>query len=172
MAITNDQPITDTDLNNMLNADLGDLQADNAQLPLGGQFDVYFPNLVASTTLKARQTVFVAPCDLLIESVAVQASEFTAASELTLEIEADSDDALSNLPLTVTGDVGAGVTKLPRLLFDGTPTHPNDDPAGTLRTFRVFPKGTTFTITAETDSVATPSTCQVAIVWRQFFQRE
>lgn len=172
MAITNGQPIEIADLNAMVTSALGLVQVDNAQLPLGGQFDVFIPSLVVGTALAARRKQFVAPCDLLIETVAVQVSNFTAASFITVDVEGDG--ALVNWPIHVEelSLAGGAIEKLDRVMYDGTPTHPNDDPAGTQRAFRVFPRGSTINITAETDSVATPSTCQIAVVWRQFFQRE
>ena len=177
MTISNGSAITATDLNAMLTASLQLLVDDNGQLPVGAEMNVVFPNLVTTTPERRRKFTFVCPVDLLVEVAAVQACDFTVASTATVTIQGDvvggvSVGPLANWPITITGDTGVGVTALPRLLYDNTKTNVARDFATTARAFRVFPKGTTITITASTTSVATPSTLQVCLVLREMWQRE
>lgn len=172
MTILNGSTVLAADLNAMLTASLQMLVDDNGQLPVGAQMNVFFPNLTAS----ARFT-FVAPCDLLVEVAAVQAADMTAASTTTVTLLGDVVDGIAtgpvaNWPLTIEGTTGAGVTALPRLLNDNTKTNVSFNFATTARPFRVYPKGSTITMTVSTTSVATPNTVQVCLVVREFWNRE
>lgn len=180
MPITNGQVVAAADVNAMLNASLALVQADNAAVPLGFHARFEFPNLVTSTPERRRKVVFVCPCDMLVEAVAVEAADHTASSTLTVQVRGDgalvsdgqSSDGDDGWGVDVTGTVGAGITKLARLLFDNTKTNVGNDFEGTARAFRVLPKGSTITITVSSTSVATPSECAVTLVCREFWVRE
>lgn len=170
MTISNGSVVLAADVNGMLAVSLNDVRDDDAQLPIGAEFNILFPNLVAGTIALSRRFEFVAPCDLLVESMAVQAADMTPASTLTVRLTGNGP--ITNWPITVTGTVGAGVVALPRLLFDNSKTNVSKDFATTAQAFRVFPKGSTIVVFAETTSIATPSTVQVCLVFREFFGRE
>jgi len=170
MAITNGQTITAADLNAMLSSSLASIQSDNAQLPAGLLVPFAFHDLATGTAATRRKAIFVAPFDLIVESVAVQASDFTAASTTTVTITGDGP--LVNWPITVSGTTGAGIVKLARLLYDNTKTNAAKSFATTSRAFRVFPRGSTITVTASTTSAATPNTCIVILACREFYGRD
>ena len=160
MTIANGDTITSTDLNALTTGafKMGALQQANAQLPGGMQFSKTIPGLVASTSLVRRRWQFVTPCDFLVEAIAVEAADHTAASTTTVTITGDG--ALSSWPITVSGTTGAGMTKLARLLFDNTKTNQALDFATTSRAFRVWSRGSTLTVTFLTTSVAVASPAQ------------
>lgn len=170
MAIANGSTILTADLNAMLSSTLAAIQADNAQLPAGLELNLSFPGLVNATPAEQRKAIFVAPFDLLVDAIAVQSSGFTAASTLTVAVTGDGP--VVNWPMTVSGTVGAGVVKLARLLYDNTKTNPAKSFATTSRAFRVFPRGSTITVTASTSSVAAGSLCTVNLAMREFHGRD
>jgi hypothetical protein len=157
MAIANGSTVLTNDLNAMLSSALAAIQADNAQLPAGLELNLSFPNLVAATPAEQRKAIFVAPFDLLVESIAVQSTGFTAASTLTVAVTADGP--VANWPMTISGTVGVATVKLARLLYDNTKTNPAKSFATTSRAFRVFPRGSTITVLASTNSIAAGSLC-------------
>lgn len=170
MAISNGSASLAADLNAMLSASLAAIQSDNAQLPAGLILPLSFHGLVAGTTAERRKAIFVAPFDLIVESVAVQAADFTAASTTTVTITGDGP--LVNWPISVSGTTGAGIVKLSRLLYDNTKTNAAKSFALTSRAYRVFPRGSTITVTVSTTSVATPNTCVVILACREFYGRD
>lgn len=170
MAITNGSAVLAADLNAMLSSSLAAIQSDNAQLPAGLLVPLSFHGLTNATVSTRRKAIFVAPFDLIIESVAVQAADFTAASTLTVTITGDGP--LVNWPVSVSGTVGAGVVKLARLLYDNTKTNAAKSFALTSRAYRVFPRGSTITVSVATTSVATPNTCVVILACREFYGRD
>jgi hypothetical protein len=86
----------------MLSSSLAAIQADNAQLPAGLELiPLWFNGLVAGTAPTRRKAIFVAPFDLIVESVAVQAADFTNPSTLTVTITGDGP--LVNWPISVSG---------------------------------------------------------------------
>lgn len=180
MTIANGDVVEVADVSALYTAALALLQADNADVPLGFDVRFSFPNLVTSTEAYKRKVVFVCPCDLLLEAVAVEGADHTAASTLTVRVRGDGalfsddtpEDGDDGWGANVVGAVGAGITKLARLLFDNTLTYVGADFEGTARAFRVLPKGSTITITVESTSVATPSETDVTLVCREFWVRE
>lgn len=186
MSITNGSAVTKTDLDSMLTMSLVLVATDNAQLPTGFQWHATFPNLVASTPIRCRKAVFVAPCDLLLETVALEAGDHTAASTTQVAVTAGAtvDDLASttdleadprNLvfwPHKVSATTGAGTTLCARVMFDGTKTNPKSDFTATSRAARVVLAGSTIVVSVSTTSVATPSKTHVVLVFREFFQRE
>lgn len=173
MTISDGSTIIATDLNALITTDLGRLQDDNARVPLGYHRTFTFKNLVASTNALYRRARVIVPFDCYLETLAVRAAEFTAASTLTVTVEGDG--ALVNWPIEVSGAVGTGTTNVTRLLYDNTKRKVRKSGGGfaTVSTaFRVFPKGSTIVITPSTTSVATPSMCSISMALRQFFARE
>lgn len=188
MTISNGSAILAADLNTLTAAELALLATDNAQLPLGFVIPFHFPNLVASTTSYRRKCKFVAPWDMYVEALAVQAADQTAASTVSAAVSGDgtlvddlgdSDDfgeerGLVFWPAKVSGSAGTGITLLSRLLFDNTKTKAGRGGsfATASRAFRTVLKGSTLTVSAKTTSVATPSYVTVALAVRQFLGRE
>jgi hypothetical protein len=173
VTISDGSAITAADLNALTTTDLARLQDDNALVPLGFYYNASFKNLVTGTNALYRRARFVVPCDCYVEAMALQASEFTAASTITAAVTGDG--ALTNWPITLTGTVGAGRTNVTRLLYDNTKTKVRASGGGfatTSQAFRVFPRGSTITVALSTTSTATPSAAFVSLVMRQFFQRE
>lgn len=169
MTISNGSTITASDIASLIATPLSNMQSDNARVPLGFQWHLNYPNLVAGTTQRNRTSYLVAPFDCYIEAVAVEAGDHTAASTTTLNITGTGP--FENWPITITGTTGAGNTRLARLLYDNTKTKAGLSVATTSRGFRVWLKGDTLTFIISTTSVATPSMCHVAVVLRQFFSR-
>lgn len=173
--IANGSTIDASDLNSLPVASLGLVQDDNEQLPGGLEYFFVFQDLTAAIVAanpERAQVRFVLPCDVLVESVDVEAGDHTAASTTTVTIVGNG--AVVDWPITVTGTTGAGATKLPRLLYDNTKTPPTSaaDFAKTSQAFRVWPKGTTVIVTVTTTSVAAPSRISVLLVLREFYARE
>lgn len=176
MTIANASTILKSDLDAMATTALGLVQADNAHLPAGLDVNFVWPNLVTGTALTRRRAVFVAPCDMLIECVAAEAADHTASSTLTVTVVGDgalvTGDGDDGWGMTLAGTVGAGITKLSRLLFDNTRTNVGVAFESTARAFRVFPKGSTITVTVATTSIATPSQTRVCLVGREYWGRD
>jgi hypothetical protein len=174
MSISDASTVTAADLNAMTTTQQGNVQADNAQLPLGFLLHLRFPTRVAGgfnvVPSRRAKSVFVAPCDVYVETVAVTTGDHTNPSTVTVEITGDG--ALVNWPIKVTGATGASPTLFSRLLYDNTKTKPSADFSTTSRAFRVFPKGSTITVQAASNSVATFTMLGVEVVFRQFFQRQ
>ena len=168
MTIAAASPVIATDLNAIILTQLGAIQADNALAPGGIELNLTFNNLVASTSVERRKCVFVVPCDCYVTSIVTQTGDFTASSTVTVAITADG--ALVNWPMTVTGTVAAGISRLGRLLFDNTKTSPKSF-ATTSRAFRALTRGSTVTVIVSTTSVAVPSVLTVNLVMREFFSR-
>lgn len=176
MPITNGSTVLAADLNGMATTALALVQADNAHLPAGLELHLHFPGLVAATDLTLRRAVFVAPIDLLLESVAVETGNHTAASTSTVKVVSDgalmngtSDDGRG---VSVTGTSATGaIDKFSRLLLDNSRTNVAVDFASTAEAFRVFPAGSTVTVTIETTSVAVTSAAHVVLVFREFWGR-
>jgi len=169
MPITNGSTILAADVNEMTTSSLALVQADAGRIPVGMQAVFMFHNIRDGTSPHRRKSIFVVPYDCLLETVAVQCAEHTAASTATVTVTADG--AYSNFPTSVSGTVGSGITKLSRLLYDNTQSSGKSF-ASTARAFRALTKGSTVTVTAASTSVLASSSMQVTLVLRQFFARE
>lgn len=167
MTIANGSPITAADLNALTTTELALLEADNAGLPGVTHVSRQFFGIVAGTTAYRRKSIWVVPANILVESVAVQTADHTAASTTTVTI----DDNIGLTPFQVSGTTGAGRTQMARRLFDGTKTNVGKDFSTTSRVVWVLLKGSVVTIEVTTTSVAVASAIQVAIVGRQFIGR-
>jgi hypothetical protein len=180
MTLSNTNTILSADLSTMVTAALALMATDNAQVPAAYEWHSYFPNLVTGTSAERRKSVVVAPFDCFVEVIAAEGADHTAASTLTVDLYGDG--ALQAFPqapasgstrpfVTVSGTVGAGITKLSRLLYDGTKSSTKAGPS-TSQAVRLIPRGTTLTLQAATTSVATPSSTHIAVVLREFLARE
>jgi len=186
MTIANNSTITKADLDAMLSTSLGLVQADNAQVPGMYELQLVFPGCISTTSSYKRKFTFVAPFDCYVETLAVTAVNQTAASTVKAAITGDGTlvDALADSaslgdegklvfwPTKVSGSAGAGITKLPRLLFDGTKTKAGLNFATTSQGHRTILKGSTITVSVSTTSVAAAGVIDVAVVLREFFARD
>jgi hypothetical protein len=180
VTISNGSTILEADLSGLITSQLTALQADNAGLPLGLYYNFTFQNLVTGTPATRRKAIVVIPHDMYLEVAAVQGSDFTAASTLTVDLTAideyseqlEERNPLVNWPVRRTGTVGAGINKLSRLHYDNTKTKAGRNFNTTSRAFRSLLKGSTWKLSLETTSVATPSMCHVMLVARQHWARE
>jgi len=167
MTIVNGQAILAADLNAMVS--FSTLSTNDVQQPGMVQLFLPFANLVASTAAERRRCVWVAPCDLILEVLAIEAADHTVAS--TTRVDVTGDGELATWPTAISGATGAGITKLARNLYDNTKS-PSENFALASKAFRVFRKGTTLTVVAQTTSVATPSAVNAILVFREFYNRE
>lgn len=181
MAISNGSTITTTDLNAMVSGSLGLLQADNAQLPLGFETNLYFHGItsaISSGNPERCKSVLVVPFDCYLEVLGLRCSAMTAASSTTATLT--SDGAGYNFPKTVTAATGVGIVDASRLLHNNTKTKgfrstkltTNLPMASTHQAFLAFTRGQTITVNVTTTSIAAGCFCQVTLVLRQFFARE
>lgn len=165
MTISNGSVILAADLSALTTPSLALMASDAAQLPLGCHLVFTFPRItaavVASNPERCRSS-FVAPYDLLIETVGLQAGDLTAASTATATVTCPGP--LDAFPVVVTGATGAGQTYLRSPLYDNSGK-------GTANTVRVIPAGATVTLDVATTSVAAASALVVDVVYRQFFAR-
>lgn len=170
MTLANGSPVITGDIDFLVTVSLALLQNDNRAFPGMCEEHFYLQDVVAGTTPTLRTIVFVTPVDLIVETVAVETGDHTAASTTTVAITGDG--AVTYWPVTETGTTGAGITKLARRLFDNTKTATGDAFATTSKAFRTFTKGSTITMVVTTTSVATPSLIHVVLCWREFYARE
>ncbi len=168
MAITNGLPILAADLNTMVA--MSTFLVNDRQLPGGLELFCPFPGLLPATPLNRRTLTWVAPCDLFLETLAVEAADHTAASTTTVTVTGDGE--LASWPTAVSGTTGAGITKLSRLLYDNTKS-PSENFALTSQALRVFRKGSTITVMASVlvNAVAA-SSVNAILVFREFYGRE
>lgn len=148
-----------------LASSLSTLASDNAQKPLAVPLTFIWKNLSNTSATKS----FVMPFDGYLETLAVQAADQTAASTVTCAVT--STGVLDAFPVQVTGTAGTGITKLSRLLYDGTRASVASTQLANNRAFRVLPKGSTVVVTMTTTSTATPSALQATLLLRSFFAR-
>lgn len=173
MAIANGQAISKADLDALITAALASIQADNAQLPLAYEVNHTFFNVLPATNANNRKLVFVAPFDMYLESLGVNAGDQTNASVVTVDVTGDG--ALPSWPTRTSVACGAPPTANigTRLLYDNTKTPPGSDFKTKSRAFRVFPKGSTITVSVSvTTNAVAASMVQVILAFRQFFARE
>lgn len=186
MSIANDSAALAADLNTMVTTQLGLLQDDNEQIPGAYELHLQFRGVVDGSTDAYAKYVFVCPFDCYLETFAVSSGDQTAASTLkgsltgdaTLVNDLDDDESVTEenrivfWPTKVSGEAGAGQTKLARLLFDGTKTKQGLNFATTNRAHRTLLKGSTLTLSVATSSVAAGSLITVALVLREMLARE
>jgi hypothetical protein len=116
MTIANGSPILAADLNALLTTSLVAIQADVAAKDLAYDWTYRWRGLLAATDEHEREARFIAPHDLVVESVALAIANTDGTTTLTLESE--SGIALFPYAVTATG-AGAGSTvKAARILFD------------------------------------------------------
>jgi hypothetical protein len=165
VTIANGSPILAADLDALTSTQLALLAADAGQLPLAGEVSLVFPGLTTglhSSNPERCQASFTAPYDLLIEAVAVQAGDHTAASTTTVTLSCPG--VLDAFSVVVSGTTGAGLTKLARVLYDNAGKGP-------ARAVRVIPRGAVVDVFVDTTSAAAASMLQVVVAFRAFFAR-
>lgn len=170
MTILNGFPIDGGDLDSLVLGQLSNIRSDNAQLPGAWLSCHSFPGLSNATAPLVSTVSLVIPQDTLIDAVCVTTFQMTAASVVTVTITGDGGVALQTIK--VTGSVPATLSKLARLLFDGTKTNPSKDFSTTSRMVRCWPKGSTITLSIVTTSIAAGAIATVTLVGRQFHGRE
>jgi len=170
MTIANASTITAADLATLTTASLALLRTDNALVPCGEQINLPFNALVASTPLGSRTAVIVLPHDFLVETVGCNTFLMTASSRTTVTVTCD---ACPTMAISLDNATSAALVRFARLAYDGTMASKTDkDFALTSRAVRVWPRGSTITVTVSTTSVATTSTCHVYLSGRSFMARE
>lgn len=170
MTLANGSTILATDLNAMFPAPLATMAADNAQLPAGAHVPFKFDGIVASTTAERTKCIFVVPFDVFIEAMAVTTNGMTNPSTVTVAVTGDG--ALPNFPISVTQVVTAAFTNLVRVVFDGTKGRVGKFAMASNRAIRVFPRGSTITVSVTTTNVAVGAQCSVSLALRQYFARD
>lgn len=173
MAIANGSTISEADLDAMITASLALLQADNGQVPGGLELHFQFNNVVTTTAALRRTAKFLMPFDGMVESIAIETGDMTAASTTTATLAGLDGEVLSLWPATVSVASGAGNAKGARKLYDGTKQKISSKGfATTAQPVRTLLKGDPLEVVVVTTSVATPSMCHVVIVLREFLARE
>jgi hypothetical protein len=165
VTISNGSTILAADLDALTTSQLIVCAVDAIQAPLAGEVCLVFPGLTAglrSSNPKRCQASFTAPYDVLIEAVAVQAGDHTAASTTTVTLSCPG--VLDAFPVVMSGTTGAGLTKLARVLYDNAGKGP-------ARAVRVIPRGAIVDVDVDTTSAAAASMLQVMIAYTAFFAR-
>ena len=149
------------------------MAADNGQLPALWELNAFFHGAVfaggSATPARLLRQPFTVPVDCWLESVAVNAAGFTAASTLTVDVTTAL--ILDAFPVQVSGTVGTGAVKLARTLYDGTPGRTGASMTSN-RAARVLYAGTRGWITVSgTTSTAAAAFLQVTLALRSFLAR-
>lgn len=177
--------ITVAELDALTTTALGELQDDNAALPLGLNLNFFFPNLVTGTAAARRRAIWIPPFDFYLDALCVQASDQTAASTVEAAVTGDGtmvedlgdtddhgeENGFVFWPVKVSGSAGSGRTLLSRKLLDNTKGKPGYAFATSSQAFRTILAGSTITVSASTTSTATPSLVQVTLALRSFWAR-
>lgn len=172
MSIANGFSVEAADLNATGQIPLGRAQADNAQLPLGHEYVATFQNLVGGgspTPVNRSKAVFVVPYDCFVESLAVVANDMTNGASLTVALSCPG--VLDAFPVAVTTTLVSGALKVSRFLFDNSKANATAGYMSANPALRLLPKGATVTVNTSTTSTATPSSVQVTLVLRSYFNR-
>jgi hypothetical protein len=166
--------IQGADLDALTEAARALMQADNAQLRLGWQHNAYFHGFVATggsaTPARLARQPFTVPCDCWLETVAVRAAGYTAASTLTVSVEAAG--ILDTFPVEVTGSVGTAVVLPARTLYDGTPGRGGASMASNRAVRKLYAGTQGWISVAGTTSTTAAAFLQVTLAFLQFFARE
>jgi len=169
MTISNGSVVDEFDLYQLQAPTLALRDADGA-LPGCWNLAFSFVGIVASTPDYRRTFTFVIPNDVLVEVIGVSSGVQTAASTATVTLSSDGG-ALAVFPATVTGTTSTALSRLPRPLYDNTPTNMADSPATTARVMRVLGKGQTATVTVTTTNVNASGVINVTLFGRHFHAR-
>lgn len=165
MAIIDGYQILASDMNTLLDGYLSSIQAEANSKTLGAYFCHTMYNVVNTTPEYRRQWIFVAPCNVYIETLAVQTMDMVGLTTVTVNV-----DATPTTPYSVSDTAVTGIDKFDRLLFDNSVSN-NRRFALDSRMFRLLPKGSTITVTVSTSNTTTPSAIQIILPYRQWAQR-
>jgi len=172
MAISNGNPVLAFDLGTMTSTALLNVGADNGQGPLGHEQTHTFFNIVGGgtpTSAQRSKAIFVVPFDCFVESLVAVANDLTNGS--TVNVALTSAGVLDAFPLAVSQTVVTGAAKLTRILYDNSRANAAASYMASNPALRLLPKGATVVVTVSTTSTATPSSIQVTLVLRSYFNR-
>lgn len=171
MSITNGQLITKADLDALTTTQLALLQADNARLPGYVPLVFTFQGLVASLAAARRTARFVAPVNLLVDTLAVITTPATSAAA-TITATVSAGGILDDWSMEVTGTLDTIAKKQARLLFDGTmDAKPGLNQATTSRVVRLLPKGAIVDVDVSTTNVLATMTATIILCCRSRLAR-
>lgn len=156
--------ITDSDLNAYVTGSMASLIADKELLTRCHHVSFQFVNTFSDTAEQFRQRRFVVPRDCFVETVSL--SGFNDGVLSTVSVNIVGDGALVNWPINVSASF-TNYVNINRLWYNNATTKYAD------RAFRVFPQGSTITITISNTkpSGGTNTHCNVGFVLRQFYGR-
>jgi len=154
--------ITSAELNNYATNRMDELQDDKAMLTRSYQTAFQFISVGSSTPLASRQKRFVVPRTCFVETVFAYGDN--GATSKTIDVTVEGDGALVNWPIELQ-DTFLNASNFNRTWFNNASTKYRD------RGFRVFPQGSTITITVAYDAPSTVTILTVGFVFRQFYGR-
>lgn len=166
MTIANSSPILKADLDAMTTTQLAAAAADAVQPPLGGEVNFVFVNATAAlfaTNPERFKASFVAPYDLLLETVALTCSEHTTAALTTALLACPGVLDAFPVGVAVLGVAGT-VSKASRVVYDNAGK-------GVARAVRVIPKGAQVDVYVTTANAVATNFTQVVVTYREFFSR-
>jgi hypothetical protein len=171
MPITNGSTILAADLNALTTTSLGLIQADNARLPGYAPIVFTFQGLVASAPAAQRRARFVAPVNLLVDTLAVMTTPANSAAA-TITATVSAGGILDDWSMTRTGTLDTIGKKQTRLLYDGTMNaKPGLNQATTSRVVRLLPKGSIVDVEVETTNTLTTMVATIVICSRCYLAR-
>jgi hypothetical protein len=146
------------------------VQNDASQRPIGQYITFTFPGITNAASSTRCKSVFIAPCDMLLLSVAVAGHETENAKTFTATVQTNFDVA-ENFDVEITGTASSGgtTTHATRLLYDNTIGKGGTNIVNN-RVVRVLLAGSAITVQASTTST-TSSTVTVTLCVLEWFQR-
>lgn len=157
--------ITDSDLNDYVTGGMASLIADKELPTRCHHASFQFVDIFSDTAEQFRQRKFVVPRDCFVETVSLSGDHEGVASIVSANIVGDG--ALVNWPINLSINA-ASYFNVNRLWYNNATTKYAD------RAFRVFPQGSTITITISNTKPSgggTGTRCSVGFVFRQFYGR-
>lgn len=156
--------ITETDLNAYVTGSMANLIADKELQTRCHHAAFQFVDVFSDTAEHLRQRKFVVPRDCFVETVSLAGFNDGVLSKVSVNIVGDG--ALVNWPINVSASF-TNYVNINRLWYNNATTKYAD------RAFRVFPQGSTITITISNTkpSGGTGTSCNVGFVFRQFYGR-
>ena len=154
--------ITDVELNSYVTAGMSSLIADKELQTRSHQMCVQFKNVLSGTLPKFRQKKFVVPRDCYVDTVYAYVD--ASAGPYLVTVNVTGDGALTNWPIEMRQYVTT-TSNFARSWFNNTQTKYGD------RGFRVFPQGSTITVTVSSEQPSGSNTLAIGFVFRQFYGR-
>lgn len=149
----------------LFTAQMSVLQTQNALSPQGTPLAFAFHGLTATTPLYARTRTFVAPCDSLIDTMAVKVCGLTTFTITTATLTASNPIALPSLTTTINSGAG-GTVEGTRTLFRGGRARVDAASLATAPIVRALMQGETYSLVVSTTSVASTGLVVVALALR------